>query len=153
MFWVWQTLHDDQRATASFEVDTDKSHDHRAIIERSLEIREKIEKGELKEGIYRGLEVYNHHIKPKEGALSRAKSSGLYGPVRGTSNVRMTMYVDLNPEICKDYKETGYCGYGDCCKFLHDRTDYKGGWQMEKEWQEMQKKKQVTDGGKCMCGL
>jgi hypothetical protein len=26
---------------------------------------------------------------------------------------------------CKDYKETGRCGYGDSCKFMHDRGDYK----------------------------
>ena len=24
----------------------------------------------------------------------------------------------------KDYKQTGYCGYGDACKFMHDRGDY-----------------------------
>jgi len=35
---------------------------------------------------------------------------------------------------CKDYKETGFCGYGDSCKFLHDRSDYKTGWQLDKEW-------------------
>lgn len=35
-----------------------------------------------------------------------------YGPVRGNQHVRMTMRIDLNPEICKDYKETGYCGFG-----------------------------------------
>ena len=38
------------------------------------------------------------------------------------------------PDICKDYKETGFCGYGDSCKFLHDRGDYKSGWQLEREW-------------------
>ncbi|CAG8773589.1 24053_t:CDS:2, partial [Racocetra persica] len=35
---------------------------------------------------------------------------------------------------------TGYCGYGDSCKFLHDRGDYKSGWQLEREWEEMQGK-------------
>ena len=38
--------------------------------------------------------------------------------------------------LCKD---SGYCGYGQSCKFLHDRTDYKSGWQIEKEWNEKQK--------------
>lgn len=23
--------------------------------------------------------------------------------------------------VCKDYKETGRCGYGDSCVFMHDR--------------------------------
>ena len=24
----------------------------------------------------------------------------------------------------------------DSCKFLHDRSDYKSGWQLEKEWKD-----------------
>ena len=35
----------------------------------------------------------------------------------------------------QDFKETGFCGFGDSCKFMHDRTDYKSGWQLEREWQ------------------
>lgn len=31
---------------------------------------------------------------------------------------------------------SGYCGFGDSCKFLHDRSDYKHGWQLEREWNE-----------------
>ncbi|PFH35118.1 zinc finger (CCCH type) motif-containing protein [Besnoitia besnoiti] len=138
------TLHNDNRATAVFDADTDKAHDHRAILERNAEIGEKIEKGELEAGIYRGQGAHRVYVKRREGALSHAKTTGLYGPVRGTNNVRMTMYVDYNPEICKDYKETGYCGFGNTCKFLHDRTDYKGGWQIEREWQQLQKRKQAS---------
>nr|CEL76477.1 TPA: zinc finger (CCCH type) protein, putative [Toxoplasma gondii VEG] len=137
------TINNDNRATAIFDVDTDRKHDHRAILERNAEIGEKIEKGELEAGIYRGQGAHRVYVKRREGALSFAKSTGLYGPVRGTNNVRMTMYVDYNPEICKDYKETGYCGFGNTCKFLHDRHDYKGGWQIEQEWQQLQKKKQA----------
>lgn len=138
-----QNLNDDNRATAVFDVDTDKAHDHRAILERNAKIGEMIEKGELEAGIYRGQGAHRVYAKRREGALSSAKTTGLYGPVRGTNNVRMTMYVDYNPEICKDYKETGYCGFGNTCKFMHDRHDYKGGWQIDKEWEEMQKKRQV----------
>lgn len=32
--------------------------------------------------------------------------------------------------------DLGYCGFGDSCKFLHDRSDYKHGWQIEREWNE-----------------
>ena len=39
---------------------------------------------------------------------------------------------DYQPDICKDYKETGYCGYGDACKFVHDRGDYKSGWELDR---------------------
>ena len=54
--------------------------------------------------------------------------------------MRTTIRFDYQPDICKDYKETGYCGYGDSCKFLHDRGDYKSGWQLDREWNERQKK-------------
>ena len=45
------------------------------------------------------------------------------------------MRWDYQPDICKDYKETGYCGFGDSCKFMHDRSDYKHGWQLERDWE------------------
>ena len=45
--------------------------------------------------------------------------------------MRTVTVVDYQPDICKDYKETGYCGFGDTCKFLHDRSDYLAGWQMD----------------------
>lgn len=42
--------------------------------------------------------------------------------------------MDYQPDVCKDYKETGYCGFGDSCKFLHDRSDYAAGWQLDRDW-------------------
>lgn len=44
-------------------------------------------------------------------------------------------------DVCKDYKLTGYCGFGDNCKFLHDRGDYKAGWQIDRDWEIEQQKK------------
>ena len=38
----------------------------------------------------------------------------------------------------------GNCGYGDSCKFLHDRGDYKSGWQLDREWNERGKNKDGT---------
>ena len=64
----------------------------------------------------------------------------MVGPLR-SSNVRITWRFDYQPDVCKDYKETGYCGYGDSCIFLHDRGDYKAGWQLEKEWDKAQLEK------------
>ena len=46
--------------------------------------------------------------------------------------MRQTAIFDYKPDICKDYKETGYCGYGDSCKFIHDRSDYKSGWELDR---------------------
>jgi RING finger protein 113A len=44
--------------------------------------------------------------------------------------------MDYQPTVCKDYKETGFCGYGDACRFLHDRGNYRCGWQLENDWKE-----------------
>eukprot|EP00808_Paulinella_micropora_P008675 g68977.t1 len=66
-----------------------------------------------------------------------------YGPTKGGGeNVRAYSRFDYQPDLCKDYNLTGYCGYGDACKFMHDRGDYKSGWQLEQEWELQQKKKQ-----------
>ncbi|XP_074604238.1 E3 ubiquitin-protein ligase RNF113A-like [Brevipalpus obovatus] len=55
------------------------------------------------------------------------------GPMKAAGNIRSTVRWDYQPDICKDYKETGFCGFGDSCIFLHDRSDYKAGWQLEIE--------------------
>lgn len=61
------------------------------------------------------------------------------------SFIRSTIRVDYQPDICKDYKETGFCGFGDSCKFLHDRSDYKHGWQLEQEWRKGEYKDEDED--------
>ena len=58
------------------------------------------------------------------------------GPIRAPAHLGATIRWDYQPDICKDYKETGFCGFGDSCKFLHDRGDYKHGWQLEREEKE-----------------
>lgn len=69
-------------------------------------------------------------------AKDKQKTTSARGPIRAPTHIRVTCRFDYQPDICKDWKETGYCGYGDSCKFLHDRGDYKTGWQLEKEWEE-----------------
>ena len=60
----------------------------------------------------------------------------------------MTTRWDFAPDVCKDYKETGYCSFGDTCKFLHDRGDYKRGWEIDAEWEEkMKAAKEAGAGG------
>jgi RING finger protein 113A len=80
------------------------------------------------DGIYRGDQVRNKFHA---------------GPIRAASHVRVTARFDYQPDICKDYKETGFCGYGDTCIYLHDRTDTISGWQLERQWEEQQKLKKV----------
>ncbi|KAI8350317.1 hypothetical protein EDC96DRAFT_485841 [Choanephora cucurbitarum] len=76
--------------------------------------------------------------EPKKNVMNSKMS---VGPQRAPANLRITQRFDYQPDICKDYKETGFCGYGDTCIFLHDRGDYKTGWQLEKEWEDAQKNK------------
>jgi RING finger protein 113A len=49
--------------------------------------------------------------------------------------------------VCKDYKETGRCGFGDSCKFLHDRGDYKQSHQLDADWNAEQEKKRKMRTG------
>ena len=64
----------------------------------------------------------------------------LAGPLRAPTFVRTTCRFDYQPDICKDYKETGFCGFGDTCIYLHDRGDTLTGWQLEKKWEEQRQK-------------
>ncbi|CAF1327418.1 unnamed protein product [Rotaria sordida] len=125
----------DMGATATTEIDTDKQHDQQAIFERAKKINEKL-KGKEDDKIYRGINNYQQFYEKKDTVQGNA-SSGLVrnkGPIRAPAHLRVSIRWDYQPDICKDYKETGYCGFGDSCKFLHDRSDYKYGWQLEEEW-------------------
>jgi RING finger protein 113A len=61
------------------------------------------------------------------------------GPIMAAQNVRVTARFDYEPNICKDYKETGFCGFGDTCIYLHDRGDSMTGWQLEQQWEQQQR--------------
>lgn len=91
------------------------------------------------------------YIEAKEAERAKNSSEGVskrahlsqrpsrFGPVKATAgNVHVTTVVDYQPDVCKDYKLTGFCGYGDSCKFLHSREDYKAGWKLDQEWEEAQ---------------
>lgn len=61
------------------------------------------------------------------------------GPVKAPTNIRAISVIDYQPDVCKDYKQTGFCGFGDTCKFLHDRGDFKQGWQLDRDWEDAAK--------------
>ncbi|KAF1834876.1 hypothetical protein BDW02DRAFT_497162 [Decorospora gaudefroyi] len=64
------------------------------------------------------------------------------GPMKASTNIRTITVTDYTPDVCKDYKQTGFCGFGDNCKFLHAREDYAAGWKLDREWE------MSTKGGK-----
>lgn len=141
-------------AFATSEIDTAADRDGRALLERKVALQNEVasavasgafsfESGKPRE--YKGLAGYSTFTAPKDAteAVASAKAHGTMGPLRAPTNVRGICRVDYQPDVCKDYKETGYCTFGDSCKFLHDRSDYKAGWQVENDWQELQKKKKL----------
>jgi RING finger protein 113A len=90
---------------------------------------------------YTGLKGYEEYVNKRKSNVTQSTAGQLRaGPLKGVANVRITSRFDYAPAVCKDYKETGWCGFGDSCVFVHDRTDYKMGWELDLEWEEQQRK-------------
>jgi len=94
-----------------------------------LLIANHVQDGEIDDGLYHGNSGYLTTINKTREVLDKKMKTG---PIRATANVRTITLMDYQPDVCKDYKETGFCGYGDSCKFMHDRGDYLAGWQLDK---------------------
>jgi len=126
----------DGGATRTFELDTAKEVDSTTIYKRNLEMSKKDDVNEEYKEVYKGSGAYQKFIEVKDSVVANAGGGQLkQGPIRRPDHLRATVRWDYAPDICKDYKETGFCGFGDSCKFMHDRSDYKSGWQLEREWQ------------------
>lgn len=67
--------------------------------------------------------------------LNKHTPVGSSKQITQASNLKTTVLMDYQPDICKDFKQTGYCGYGDNCKFLHSRDDFKAGWKLNNDWE------------------
>ncbi|KAL6063562.1 Zinc finger CCCH domain-containing protein 1 [Balamuthia mandrillaris] len=123
----------DQLATATLETETPVDRDARAIQERAKQLNQDPDNRQPEDlKTYKGLSNYTQYIQARP-----VPKAARAGPVRTSLHIRVSNRFDYQPDICKDWKETGYCGYGDSCKFMHDRGDYKSGWQLEKEWEEL----------------
>jgi len=98
---------------------------------------------EAPDGIYKGLANAASFIQKNPNAPAR-----VVGPMKAPTNIRTITVTDYAPDTCKDFKKTGFCGFGESCKFAHTREDYKQGWQLDKEWEDVTKGKKVTGGTK-----
>lgn len=108
-------------ATATLEIDTEVGKDARSLLERNIMFNET---GLLDEepNIYRGQAAYKSYIKKDMSQVGSNKFTGTQGPLRAPAFLRTTARFDYQPDICKDYKETGFCGYGDQCKHVFIRA-------------------------------
>ncbi|KAJ3410591.1 hypothetical protein HDV05_003628 [Chytridiales sp. JEL 0842] len=82
--------------------------------------------------VYQGIHGYKEYVNKKTEKTTQSNAN------------------HYQMDVCKDYKETGTCTFGDSCIFMHDRTDYKTGWQLDREWEDAQKKKQQEEMNKFM---
>lgn len=93
------------------------------------------------DGTYKGLANQTSFIQKNPDAPTRN-----VGPVKAPSHIRTITVMDYRPDICKDYKKTGHCGFGDACIYLHDRGDFMQGWQLDQEWEKVTKGKKNLGG-------
>ncbi|KRX05385.1 hypothetical protein PPERSA_00686 [Pseudocohnilembus persalinus] len=129
-------------------------NERQILLEKIRTQQDKGQEGEInlnedefdKDGVkfYKGKKAYEK--QKTEEQIRQAKYLGTMGPMFQQSNVKMTSTIDYNPELCKDYKETGRCNFGDTCLYIHDRTDYKSGWEQEQDHRKKLRQKQLNGG-------
>ncbi|PGH05262.1 pre-mRNA-splicing factor cwc24 [Polytolypa hystricis UAMH7299] len=91
------------------------------------------------DGTYRGAANYTSFIQKNPDTHKKH-----FGPIKAPTNIRTITVTDFAPDVCKDYKQTGFCGFGDSCKFLHAREDYKQGWELDRDWEISTKGKKLV---------
>lgn len=66
-----------------------------------------------------------------------------HGPTRASTNggAKNTMRIDYDPSLCKDWHDSGYCVFGNSCIYLHDRSNYKTGWELEKDYEKSERER------------
>lgn len=70
----------------------------------------------------------------------KSKKDELVKP--SSTHVRQNYIMDYQADVCKDFLKNGYCGFGDTCKFLHYREEFKKVDGPEvKEWEAAAKRR------------
>lgn len=121
----------DGLATAVNILDGDRAERLEAEQRRAQVQAEARAGGLLGDGVYRGQAGFTQFVE--NGDKERPKTARR-GPQSGSAYTRVACVFDYAMPVCKDWKVSGVCGYGDNCIYLHDRTDYKNGWEMERDY-------------------
>lgn len=66
-----------------------------------------ISKSDQPDGTYKGLANQTSFIQKNPDAPQRT-----VGPIKAATNIRTITVTDFAPDVCKDYKTTGFCGFG-----------------------------------------
>jgi len=94
----------------------------------------RIMEGEL---MYKGHKQYTDWNPMQKKDPGTKLIRAIRGPVRAPTFMRVTTRWDYEKSTCRDWRECGYCVFGDCCKYIHDRSDLKHGWELEDKWKEL----------------
>lgn len=79
------------------------------------------DKGSLPTRSVGGVAINMLHAKKKKMSEMDEEEFEKEYAKRKHAFIKSSIRMDYQPDICKDYKETGFCNRGDSCKFLHDR--------------------------------
>ena len=90
--------------------------------------------------------IFDHPDTTKTGPTHKQDR-----PAISERRVHSGQQIDLQQNMCKDFYETGYCGFGDSCKFLHQRpSEGLSAWEKNEPTHE---KSGAEDPGTCgSCG-
>ncbi|KAF2875317.1 hypothetical protein BDV95DRAFT_564806 [Massariosphaeria phaeospora] len=128
----------DQKAKGAYEGTTKYEADRSTVIEASGDATK--QSNWYDEKAQGALSTKNLLGKTRELPQSSTEkatdaSARRIGPMKASTNIRTITVTDYTPDVCKDYKQTGFCGFGDNCKFLHAREDYAAGWKLDRDWE------------------
>lgn len=72
------------------------------------------------DGTYKGTANYSSFIQKNPDAPNKQ-----FGPIKAPTNVRTVTVMDFAPDVCKDWKQTGWCGFGMSLDTHQKKNEYR----------------------------
>lgn len=82
--------------------------DEDSKVSQSSKSRVMPQETQIPDGTYKGLANQTSFIRKNPNAPTRS-----VGPIKAATNIRTITVTDYSPDVCKDFKQTGFCGFGD----------------------------------------